>query len=99
MYKRFSGKVLKDDKTLEIFRCLKHHNLEIIVKVSSGLASQSIRAVQWRTMTSKHLDLLEGCPSPHFFYVVEIQVSKRRGERFPAPEYQLSYDDCLFYQR
>ena len=48
------------------------------MKVSSGLTSQPVRAVQWQTMTSKHLDLLEGCPSPHCFVVVEIQVSKRR---------------------
>ena len=86
MYKRFSGKVLKDDKILEIFCYFMmfetSSDLEIIVKVSSGLTSQPIRAVQWRTMTSKHLDLLEGCPSAHCFDVVEIQVSKLRENNF-----------------
>ena len=56
------------------------------MKVSSGLTIQPIRVVQGEAVTSKHVDLLEDCPSPHCFDVVEIQVSGELRENNFQPQ-------------
>ena len=94
MYKRFSGKVLKDHKKFEIF-CyfmMFEHSSEIIVKVSSGLTNQPTNH------DVKTFRFAERLPKPTLCCVDEIQVtsSASYGKTTPVPEYHVFYDDYLF---
>ena len=64
------------------------------MKVSNGLTNQPMRALPWQTMTSKHLDLLEGFPGPHCVDVAARQVSQV--ENNPIPEYQVYFMTIVY---